>query len=263
MRMAPWRTMKLPHPSCATREAAAVKAEIHADPGRIDAQIRDDRRRDHCGQRSAERDEGLLQEHRPEGEQEMVHEVWGFPDCGATTEYSKLTPSSRRTDTGCHNSDGGAAARHDTFENEEPGMTEPVRIHMRVPGTAPMPELMAFVESIEAAGFDGAGIVDSQMIARDTFVILGHAAAAHEANAVISGCHEPVHAARLGARERDPDRRGNGAGARQVRHRHRLQLGDHDRTQARDARRDAHLHRYGEGAARGRARRLERYAQRA
>src|SRR5262249_57304526 len=25
MRRAPWRTMKLPHPSCATREAAAVK----------------------------------------------------------------------------------------------------------------------------------------------------------------------------------------------------------------------------------------------
>ena len=56
-------------------------------------------------------------------------------------------------------------------------MTEPVRIHIRVPGTAPMPELMTLVESIEAAGFDGAGILDSQMIGRDTFVILGQAAA--------------------------------------------------------------------------------------
>ena len=56
-------------------------------------------------------------------------------------------------------------------------MTEPVRIHLRVPGTAPMPELMALMESIEAAGFDGAGVLDSQMIARDTFVILGQAAA--------------------------------------------------------------------------------------
>jgi len=56
-------------------------------------------------------------------------------------------------------------------------MTEPVRIHMRVPGTAPMPALMALIERIEAAGFDGAGILDSQMIARDTYVILGHAAA--------------------------------------------------------------------------------------
>src|SRR6476646_9373838 len=56
-------------------------------------------------------------------------------------------------------------------------MTEPVRIHMRVAGTAPMPALMTLVRNIEAAGFDGAGILDSQMISRDTFVILGQAAA--------------------------------------------------------------------------------------
>jgi 5,10-methylenetetrahydromethanopterin reductase len=56
-------------------------------------------------------------------------------------------------------------------------MTEPVRVHLRVPGTTPMPELMALIESIEAAGFDGAGILDSQMLSRDTFVILGQAAA--------------------------------------------------------------------------------------
>jgi hypothetical protein len=40
-------------------------------------------------------------------------------------------------------------------------MTEPVRVHLRVPGTAPMPELMALLRDIEAAGFDGAGILDS------------------------------------------------------------------------------------------------------
>lgn len=56
-------------------------------------------------------------------------------------------------------------------------MTEPVRIHLRVPGTTPMPELMALMGRIEAAGFDGAGVLDSQMLARDTFVILGQAAA--------------------------------------------------------------------------------------
>jgi 5,10-methylenetetrahydromethanopterin reductase len=39
-----------------------------------------------------------------------------------------------------------------------------------------MPELMRFVESIEAAGFDGAGILDSQLLSRDTFVVLGQAA---------------------------------------------------------------------------------------
>src|SRR5436190_9780941 len=56
-------------------------------------------------------------------------------------------------------------------------MTTPVRVHMRVPGTSPMPELMALIQRIEAAGFDGAGILDSQMISRDTFVVLGQAAA--------------------------------------------------------------------------------------
>jgi 5,10-methylenetetrahydromethanopterin reductase len=55
-------------------------------------------------------------------------------------------------------------------------MTEPVRIHLRIPGTAPMPELMRLIRSVETAGFDGAGILDSQMISRDTFVILGQAA---------------------------------------------------------------------------------------
>src|SRR5499426_471491 len=56
-------------------------------------------------------------------------------------------------------------------------MSDPVRVSIRVPGTSPMPELMALIRSIEAAGFDGAGILDSQMISRDTFVVLGQAAA--------------------------------------------------------------------------------------
>jgi 5,10-methylenetetrahydromethanopterin reductase len=56
-------------------------------------------------------------------------------------------------------------------------MSEPVRVHLRVPGTAPMSELVRHVQSIEAGGFDGAGILDSQMISRDTFVVLGQAAA--------------------------------------------------------------------------------------
>src|SRR2546428_4717300 len=56
-------------------------------------------------------------------------------------------------------------------------MSEPVRVHLRVPGTAPMPDLMRLLRSIEAAGFHGAGILDSQMISRDTFVVLGQAAA--------------------------------------------------------------------------------------
>jgi len=55
-------------------------------------------------------------------------------------------------------------------------MADPVRVHMRVPGTAPMHELMALIQSIEAAGFDGAGILDSQLLSRDTFIVLGQAA---------------------------------------------------------------------------------------
>ena len=43
-------------------------------------------------------------------------------------------------------------------------MTEPIRVHLRVPGTAPMPDLMRLLRSIEAAGFDGAVILDSQML---------------------------------------------------------------------------------------------------
>jgi 5,10-methylenetetrahydromethanopterin reductase len=39
-----------------------------------------------------------------------------------------------------------------------------------------MPELMTLIQSIEAAGFDGVGILDSQMLCRDTFVTLGQAA---------------------------------------------------------------------------------------
>jgi 5,10-methylenetetrahydromethanopterin reductase len=39
-----------------------------------------------------------------------------------------------------------------------------------------MPELMTLIQGIEAAGFDGVGILDSQMLSRDTFVILGQAA---------------------------------------------------------------------------------------
>jgi 5,10-methylenetetrahydromethanopterin reductase len=55
-------------------------------------------------------------------------------------------------------------------------MAERVRVHLRVPGTAPMPRLMRLVQDIEAAGFDGVGILDSQLISRDAFVTLGQAA---------------------------------------------------------------------------------------
>ena len=57
-------------------------------------------------------------------------------------------------------------------------MSDAIKISMRVPGTSPMPELLALIRQIEDAGFDGAGILDSQMICRDTFVTMGLAATA-------------------------------------------------------------------------------------
>jgi 5,10-methylenetetrahydromethanopterin reductase len=55
-------------------------------------------------------------------------------------------------------------------------MSQPIRVHLRIPGTAPMPKLIRLIQDVEAAGFDGAGILDSQMISRDTFVVLGQGA---------------------------------------------------------------------------------------
>ena len=51
-----------------------------------------------------------------------------------------------------------------------------VRVNLRIPGTAPVPDLVRLVQDVEAAGFDGAGVLDSQMISRDTFVTLGQLA---------------------------------------------------------------------------------------
>ena len=55
-------------------------------------------------------------------------------------------------------------------------MAQPIRVSIRVPGTAPMPEILDVISRIEVAGFDGAGILDTQMICRDTFVTLAMAA---------------------------------------------------------------------------------------
>jgi 5,10-methylenetetrahydromethanopterin reductase len=55
-------------------------------------------------------------------------------------------------------------------------MAAPVRVHLRVPGTAPLADLMKLLREVEAAGFDGVGILDSQMLCRDTFVTLAQAA---------------------------------------------------------------------------------------
>ena len=52
-----------------------------------------------------------------------------------------------------------------------------IHISLRIPATAPMPELIKLIQDVEAAGFDGAGFLDSQLLCRDTFVTMGLAAA--------------------------------------------------------------------------------------
>src|SRR4030095_7114850 len=52
-----------------------------------------------------------------------------------------------------------------------------VQVSLRIPGTAPMPELIQLIQGVEAAGFDGAGILDSQLLCRDTFVTMALASA--------------------------------------------------------------------------------------
>ena len=55
-------------------------------------------------------------------------------------------------------------------------MSQSIRVYLRIPGTAPMPQLVRLIQDVEAAGFDGAGILDSQLLSRDAFVVLGQAA---------------------------------------------------------------------------------------
>jgi 5,10-methylenetetrahydromethanopterin reductase len=55
-------------------------------------------------------------------------------------------------------------------------MSDPVQISLRIPGTAPIREVAHLVQEVEAAGFAGAGILDSQLLCRDVFVTMAAAA---------------------------------------------------------------------------------------
>ncbi len=50
-----------------------------------------------------------------------------------------------------------------------------IKIDLRVPPCKPVPEVTAFVKECEDAGFDGVGLLDSQMLERDVFVSMAHA----------------------------------------------------------------------------------------
>ncbi len=56
-------------------------------------------------------------------------------------------------------------------------MAQHVDISLRIPGTAPIGEVVALVQDVEQAGFDGAGILDSQLLCRDVFVTMALCAA--------------------------------------------------------------------------------------
>ncbi len=51
-----------------------------------------------------------------------------------------------------------------------------VDISLRVPATTPIPDFLPLIQEVETAGFDGAGILDSQLLCRDVFVTMGAAA---------------------------------------------------------------------------------------
>jgi 5,10-methylenetetrahydromethanopterin reductase len=55
-------------------------------------------------------------------------------------------------------------------------MSTPVQIALRIPGTDPTPEVTKLVQEVEATGFAGAGLLDSQLLCRDVFVTLAAAA---------------------------------------------------------------------------------------
>jgi 5,10-methylenetetrahydromethanopterin reductase len=51
-------------------------------------------------------------------------------------------------------------------------MPDHVQISLRIPGTAPIGAVARLVQEVEAAGFTGAGLLDSQLLCRDVFVTL-------------------------------------------------------------------------------------------
>ncbi len=48
-----------------------------------------------------------------------------------------------------------------------------MRLDIRVPACAPVPQTVRFVQECERAGFNAAGIIDSQLLTRDVFVAMG------------------------------------------------------------------------------------------
>ena len=67
-----------------------------------------------------------------------------------------------------------------------------IQIDLRVPPCTPVSEVAQFVSRCEAAGFDGVGILDSQMLERDVFVSMAMAAQATSRIRICSAVLNPV-----------------------------------------------------------------------
>jgi 5,10-methylenetetrahydromethanopterin reductase len=67
-----------------------------------------------------------------------------------------------------------------------------MRVYVRVSPFAPVQEVIEFTKLCEAAGFDGVGYLDSQMINRDVFVTMGLAAAATSRISLVSAVTNPI-----------------------------------------------------------------------
>ena len=67
-----------------------------------------------------------------------------------------------------------------------------ITIDLRVPPCKPASEVAAFVRQCEEAGFDGVGILDSQMYERDVFVTMALAAQATSRIRVVSAVTNPM-----------------------------------------------------------------------
>ena len=67
-----------------------------------------------------------------------------------------------------------------------------IQIDLRVPPCSPVSEVAQFVSRCEVAGFDGVGILDSQMLERDVFVSMALAAQATSRIRICSAVLNPV-----------------------------------------------------------------------
>lgn len=125
------------------------------------------------------------------------------------------------------------------------------RVHatLRLPSTMPLPVLLALIRDVEAAGFDGVGILDSQLLCRDTFVTLGPAAVNTSRLMLFPAVTNPFtrHVSVLASAVQSVE--DLAPGRTKV-------VGAHDRTEAGDAGGDAGVHHRAAGAPRGTGDRL-------